>query len=857
MRRTNAGGISTRCYGMDKLEPVLSAVRSSPDTYLSQASFVSASRRVQYLQNIRAAWVDLDCYNIGAKPTDSFVREVLDLARQMGLPSPSYVVRSGRGLYAKWIFDEPITAASLDQWTQLQRTLVAIYRAIGADAKSRDAARVLRALGTVNSKASSSEEVHCCWNSGQTVSFMELCAHAAAVRFVGLLSRKAMDEAGITPETDGITDTYSDADESELIPSRSPEEEAQRRLKRAQARLAHSLIDASSSTDISGLQAYSQMREPIMLQRRSSQSLNWRRFLDLRDLAISRGGIPKGWRDEYLFWMANSLAHAQVLTPRNFWDEIEHLATIIEPDRKAFDPKRDGSMSTLFRRLCVERHTQRACPKTGLYRPSNDHLIELFDIKPQEQARLATLIDAGERERRRREANPERNVRRDQRQQREQLILQRLEQGSNVSQISAELGVSRQAVYRAKATLEKATLEPQRVSDVTCTSSARQDAVSKTPVAVGRRKPVRIGAQILNRVSDLCTSKSQREIAQDLGVPKSVVQRAMNQLRKMHVLPPSMSAGHQPSEAACDALDAQAIEQRSELLVELAAARQNAAQLAAAAETARQQLAAANATASLISKVAARRAPLAGADGTPDTASAAPGSHTSELQQQAQAARLAAEHARQHSRHASLLSEEAHAHAQALWYRLTGRAQAIEVTPPGEAGISSAGAPRSPFEPAGDHPQESQCSAHLMYPAHCRKPGTPADATSAAMDQTVDSAADPAATSDPHAAKPTRHVFARRHHRLPGYGRSVHARRPIAAAAGGSASQAQPTQWRSSADIGASDIEHAQSTSASSQGVPADASTSTRRRHDWRGWCFAASRRHTGPNASPDRADTS
>ena len=76
---------SQRMYAMSNLEDVVGAMRSSPDTYLSQGSFLRRSRRMSLLSTIGAAFVDLDCYKMGIGPDEQFVEELLGLARDAGL----------------------------------------------------------------------------------------------------------------------------------------------------------------------------------------------------------------------------------------------------------------------------------------------------------------------------------------------------------------------------------------------------------------------------------------------------------------------------------------------------------------------------------------------------------------------------------------------------------------------------------------------------------------------------------------------------------------------------------------------------------------------------------------------------
>jgi hypothetical protein len=91
-------------------------------------------------------YVDLDgCTDLQA------VYDILEDAR---LLDPSLVVYSGRGIHLYWRHG-PIPAAALPVWQRCQDTLVKALAPLGADPSAKDCTRVLRLVGSVNSKSSS------------------------------------------------------------------------------------------------------------------------------------------------------------------------------------------------------------------------------------------------------------------------------------------------------------------------------------------------------------------------------------------------------------------------------------------------------------------------------------------------------------------------------------------------------------------------------------------------------------------------------------------------------------------------------------------------------------------------------
>jgi hypothetical protein len=124
------------------------------DVYLSTQRF-RGWRRIAHLLSLGSLHMDLDYYRIpelaGVHPL-----AVLDMAlctlEKAAMPSPTLAIGSGRGLYVLWLH-RPIPRAALPRWTACQKELWEVLKPLGADRAAIDAARVLRVVGTVHSKA--------------------------------------------------------------------------------------------------------------------------------------------------------------------------------------------------------------------------------------------------------------------------------------------------------------------------------------------------------------------------------------------------------------------------------------------------------------------------------------------------------------------------------------------------------------------------------------------------------------------------------------------------------------------------------------------------------------------------------
>ena len=128
-----------------------------PDSYISMNTFYTPKRLVTNLKEIRTAFVDIDCQNIGW----SAEMTALKLKRQYfgkTIPTPNMMIYSGRGLNLVW-FLEPMSGLAVERWGKLQDAIYKTVESLGADSKAKDAARVFRLAGTKNSK--SNNQVYC------------------------------------------------------------------------------------------------------------------------------------------------------------------------------------------------------------------------------------------------------------------------------------------------------------------------------------------------------------------------------------------------------------------------------------------------------------------------------------------------------------------------------------------------------------------------------------------------------------------------------------------------------------------------------------------------------------------------
>lgn len=132
--------------GDARIPSLLAAQHGQEDRYLSANEF-HGWRLVRLLKSLRCCYVDID----GCRDAEYTLAEALDTLKYAQLPPPSAVVFSGRGLHLYW-FIEPVPGKALPVWQRCQDALIAALLPLGADPAAKDCTRVLRLVGSVNSK---------------------------------------------------------------------------------------------------------------------------------------------------------------------------------------------------------------------------------------------------------------------------------------------------------------------------------------------------------------------------------------------------------------------------------------------------------------------------------------------------------------------------------------------------------------------------------------------------------------------------------------------------------------------------------------------------------------------------------
>ena len=351
--------MAQRPYRLRDMEWVLRHVRPDLDTYMSQAFFARPCRRSVHVAWLTHAYVDLDLYKLPIPPQPGVAGIWLrTFCADEGIPEPSLIVFSGRGIYCKWCWSSPDTPSRRWPGRGGQPSLGLSWRfeEWGADPRAVDVSRILRVVGTTNSKSGMAAET--LWQAernGDVLTYdFEL--------FADEVLKNTMEEI------------------------RGFREQARLRAEEHQREAEHQGARHTS-------------RRPFIAEDWCCGILE-----DLRTLATLRWGgiVQPGYRATFAHVGACCLAH--YTSPDQLWHEISAGGRLLVPPDYTNSERFRRECSTLLlaaQRALVAAPTPIAARQvTPIYTYRASTLVERLQITPNEERQMTRLISDGEKYRR-------------------------------------------------------------------------------------------------------------------------------------------------------------------------------------------------------------------------------------------------------------------------------------------------------------------------------------------------------------------------------------------------------------------------------------------------------------------------
>lgn len=121
------------------------------NVYISMNTFYSTYRRIEYLKELKAQFIDLDIYK-----TNYSKAEIINILEKKHfgktIPRPNMIIDSGRGMYLIWTI-KSVPSQALPLWKAVEDYLYNVLKEFGADRQALDPTRILRVPGSINSKS--------------------------------------------------------------------------------------------------------------------------------------------------------------------------------------------------------------------------------------------------------------------------------------------------------------------------------------------------------------------------------------------------------------------------------------------------------------------------------------------------------------------------------------------------------------------------------------------------------------------------------------------------------------------------------------------------------------------------------
>lgn len=131
-------------------------LEGKPDVDVSLALF-KRWRETTSLLSLTCCALDFDIETLadGQSPitaVESRIDAVIHQLDQNEIPRPNLLVRTGRGFHIYWLFERTLPAAGITRWRAVMTHLLKLTASLRPDMGVSDPTRVLRLVGTVNSK---------------------------------------------------------------------------------------------------------------------------------------------------------------------------------------------------------------------------------------------------------------------------------------------------------------------------------------------------------------------------------------------------------------------------------------------------------------------------------------------------------------------------------------------------------------------------------------------------------------------------------------------------------------------------------------------------------------------------------
>lgn len=359
-----------RGFPRDKIKDAVSSSEwKGKDIYFTMNSFYRPFRKAENIRQLRALYQDFDFYKHDDwkhLSPEQMLRVLEDEVFEILVPQPNYIIFSGQGLQAIWLLKPgPATKKPLRLWKRIQQYFYEETKEYGSDPATKDESRVFRVAGSINSK------------NGEKVRIMKLkkeryeLSEIQELWLPQLVKPEPKDKPTTKPPKKKAQDNHSDK------PSKK---------------------SSSNKFSFYDLAKY--------------------RANDLEQLVFMRKRDTEGMRVFLLWVLRYQLAYSMLRSRKKKGFSVDYIAKqtlnrVLEVNNQFLSPLPEEEVTattepaiTMIKRI-VNQEEPSFNSKTGKafkhvgYAFTNEWLIEVFQITPEEQKNLRTIISAEEKKRRR------------------------------------------------------------------------------------------------------------------------------------------------------------------------------------------------------------------------------------------------------------------------------------------------------------------------------------------------------------------------------------------------------------------------------------------------------------------------
>ena len=121
------------------------------NVYITLNTFYKTYRRIEYLKELKALFIDLDTYKTGFTK-EQILMNLNENYFGKNIPIPNLIIDSGRELYLIWLIKK-VPSMALPLWKAAEEYFYKTLKEFGADRQALDETRILRVPGSINSKS--------------------------------------------------------------------------------------------------------------------------------------------------------------------------------------------------------------------------------------------------------------------------------------------------------------------------------------------------------------------------------------------------------------------------------------------------------------------------------------------------------------------------------------------------------------------------------------------------------------------------------------------------------------------------------------------------------------------------------